>query len=233
MRLAKGFCQLTLVFLVALLLYAPQAAAQEARFRLGQRSYTIAGKSYAMDAAPYVAAGRTYVPVRYLALALGTPEAGIRWDGTTRTVTLQKEDVTLRLRVGSTVMEISAGGGVPVCLLMEVAPQVKAGRLYLPARYVAAGLGYSAAWEPATRSVVLQPGEVPVVKELRFDPNPVAPEKGLITVVKLGGPAAGAPVVQLRGVGARHRKSCSTGTGETLTTQLSVRLVLANGAWAA
>ncbi|MEW6192614.1 MAG: copper amine oxidase N-terminal domain-containing protein [Bacillota bacterium] len=200
MRLPKAFRQLTLVFLVALLFYAPQAAAQEARFRLGQRFYAIGGKSYAMDAAPYVAAGRTYVPVRYLALALGVPETGIRWDSAARTVTLQKGDITLRLQVGSRTMVISKAGA-PVSLLMEVAPQVKAGRLYLPARYVAAGLGYTAGWEAATQTVVLRPGAVPVAQALRFDPNPAAPEGALTITAQMSGPVTGAPAVRLRGVG--------------------------------
>lgn len=199
MRLPKAFCQLTLAFLMILLLAVP-AQAQEARFRLGERTYAVGGQSCAMDAAPYVAAGRTYVPVRYLALALGVPEAGIRWDGAARTVTLQKGATTLRLRVGSTAMEIDKGGAT-VSLLMEVAPQVKAGRLYLPARYVAAGLGYTAGWEAATRTVVLRPGQIPVAEGLRCDPNPVAPEGALTITARVSGPVAGAPVVRLQGVG--------------------------------
>ncbi|MEW6572511.1 MAG: copper amine oxidase N-terminal domain-containing protein [Bacillota bacterium] len=199
MRLPKAFCQLTLAFLVILLLAVP-AQAQEARFRLGQRSYMVDGRSYQMDAAPYAAAGRTYVPVRYLALALGVPEAGIRWDSAARTVTLQKADITLRLQVGSRTMVISKAGAA-VSLLMEVAPQVKAGRLCLPARYVAAGLGYTAGWEAATRTVVLQPGAVPVVQVLRFDPNPVAPEGALTITAQISSPVTGAPVVRLRGAG--------------------------------
>lgn len=176
------------------------AAPAPARFWIGQMHYEANGRQHPMDVAPYVSEGRTYIPVRYLAYALGVPEEGVQWDDAAQTASLRKEDVTLRLKPGSPLLERQAGTGAPVSLVMEVAPEARSGRVFLPARYVAAGLGYSAAWDPATRQVTLAPGEIAWAEELVFEPNPAEPDKGLSVLVRTSGPAS-RPVVRLKGVG--------------------------------
>ncbi|MGO0122331.1 DUF2330 domain-containing protein [Desulfothermobacter acidiphilus] len=175
-------------------------AENQALFWIGKAYYEAGGRRYSMDAAPYVSGGRTYVPVRYLAYALGVPEEGVRWDGAAQTVSLRKGDVTLRLKLGSPLLERQAGTGPSVSLVMDVAPEMRSDRVFLPARYVAAGLGYSAVWDPATQQVTLAPGEIAWVEELVFDPNPVEPDKGLSILVRTSGPAS-RPVVRLIGAG--------------------------------
>lgn len=54
------------------------AAESPARFWNGRVYYEAAGQQYPMDVAPYIKNGRTYVPVRYLAYALGVPEEGVQ-----------------------------------------------------------------------------------------------------------------------------------------------------------
>ncbi|MGB9803905.1 copper amine oxidase N-terminal domain-containing protein [Desulfofundulus sp.] len=177
-----------------------QAAPAPAHFWVGRVSYEANARQYTMDVAPYVSEGRTYVPVRYLAYALGVPEEGVRWDGAAQTVSLRKQDVILRLKLSSPLLERQAGTGPSVSLVMDVAPEMRSGRVFLPARYVAAGLGYSAAWGSATQQVTLAPGEIAWAEELVFDPNPVEPDKGLSILVRTSG-SASRPVVRLRGVG--------------------------------
>ncbi|NHM27127.1 copper amine oxidase N-terminal domain-containing protein [Desulfofundulus sp. TPOSR] len=71
-----------LAFLMLILAFAfPVLAAPDnkAVFVVGQKGYTADGQAKQMDAAAFVEQGRTYVPVRYLALALRVPEDKITW----------------------------------------------------------------------------------------------------------------------------------------------------------
>lgn len=111
-------------------------------FREGDSRY-----EKAMDAKPFVENGRSYVPVRYLALALGVPESGIVWDGKTRAVFLTMNNKTLKLVIGKNILYV----GKPNCdffrtVQMDVTPMIKDGRTYLPARFVAESFGYQVSW---------------------------------------------------------------------------------------
>ncbi|MGB9885637.1 MAG: copper amine oxidase N-terminal domain-containing protein [Moorellales bacterium] len=200
-KLAVAACVLFLG-VAALLAGAARSSAAEdqARFWIGKAYYEAGGRRYSMDAAPYVSGGRTYVPVRYLAYALGVPEEGVKWDGASRTATLRKGDVTVRLRLESRLMELQQGNASPVAVVMDVAPETRSGRVCLPARFVAAAFGCAAGWDPAAQAVALKPQEIPLVKGLALDPNPVEPGKGLSIKVFTAGPAP-APVVRLAGAG--------------------------------
>lgn len=186
----------------ALVLWGSRAHAAPARahFWIDRTYYEANARQHPMDVAPYVSKGRAFVPVRYLAYALGVPEEGVRWDNAAQTVSLRKGDVTLRLKLGSPLLERQAGTGPSVSLAMDAAPEMRFDRVFLPARYVAAGLGYSAAWDPAAQQVTLAPGEIAWAEELALDPNPVEPDKGLSILVRTSGPAS-RPVVRLKGAG--------------------------------
>lgn len=49
-----------------------------------------------MDAASFVDGGRAFVPVRYLAYALGVPEDGVEWDGGAQRVVCDVEKESTR-----------------------------------------------------------------------------------------------------------------------------------------
>lgn len=126
------------------------------RFWVGENQYAISRSGreerHEMDAVPFIEGGRTFVPVRYLALALGVAESGISFSPSARTVTLRKDGVTVTLAVGGTVMYIN---GRP--RQMDVAPAVRNGRTYLPARYVAEAFGYRADWNESRKEVLITP----------------------------------------------------------------------------
>jgi hypothetical protein len=132
------------------------APSHSAKFIIGKASYVADGAARKMDAAPFVANNRTYVPVRYLALALGVAEKDIGWDAKTRTVTLKLDDVTLKLTIDSKVLYVNGAAKQ-----MDVAPVIKSGRTYLPARWVAEAFGYEVRWDAGTKTVlVYPPGQV-------------------------------------------------------------------------
>lgn len=125
-----------------------------ARFTVGNRSYTrsTAGGRVKeeMDVAPFIEGGRTYVPVRYLAYALGMPEKGVGWDGKTNTVTLTLGSTVVRLTVGKKGLLLNG-----VARSMDVAPVNVSGRVFLPARFVAEAFGYQVQWLEATHEVLI------------------------------------------------------------------------------
>jgi len=135
---------------------APDQTEMVIRFWVGKRQYAMrrSGREeqHEMDAAPFIKGGRAFVPVRYLALALGVAESGIQFSPSARTVTLRKPEVTVTLAVGGTVMYVNENPRT-----MDVAPVVRNGRTYLPARYVAEALGYRADWNPSRKEVVVTP----------------------------------------------------------------------------
>jgi hypothetical protein len=128
---------------------APADQGRNASFYIGSTIMNVNGSNIIMDAAPYIKAGRTYVPVRYLGDALGATTA---WDADTKTVTVTKGDNTVVLVIGSTVAKVNGAD-----VQMDVAPEITGvGRTMLPARWVAEGLGYQVGWNAALQQVVIQ-----------------------------------------------------------------------------
>jgi len=129
------------------------AASCRVDFIIGEKKYLIDGEVVNTDAAPFIENGRTYVPVRYLGDALG---ASVEWKGETRTVVLTKSSVEVRLVIGSDTITVAGEGRV-----MDVAPFIRDGRTFLPARYVAEAFGYQVSWDAQEQMVALlaQPSE--------------------------------------------------------------------------
>lgn len=137
-------------------IFALATPSHQAKFVIGSASYEADGASKQMDATPFIENSRTYVPVRYLALALGVAEEDILWDANARTVTLKLDNVTLRLTIGSKTLYVNGEAKQ-----MDVAPVIKNGRTYLPARWVAEAFGYGVRWDEAAKTVlVCPPGQV-------------------------------------------------------------------------
>lgn len=133
----------------------PMPVTREIQFKAGVKEYLglIDGQRQTKEAdvAPFIENGRMYVPVRFLALALGVPEKGILWSPSAQTVTLINHDLTVTLAVGGNVMYINNIAQPQ----MDVAPVLKDGRVFLPARYVAEAFGYQVQWDELTQTVIV------------------------------------------------------------------------------
>ncbi|SHE96505.1 Copper amine oxidase N-terminal domain-containing protein [Desulforamulus putei DSM 12395] len=110
------------------------AGSVSAVFSIGSGIYTVNGVAQVMDVAPYIKEGRTYVPVRYLAYALGVSEDNVQYEN--GVVTLTKGDKVVKLTIGSKTMDVNGTTST-----MDVAPETNNGRTMLPARFVAEALG--------------------------------------------------------------------------------------------
>lgn len=124
-------------------------------FKLDEPTYTIMTESgttetKTMDVEPIVKDERTFVPVRYLAYALGADENDINWDGNTKTVTLTINETTEKLTLGSKTLLVNSD---PV--EMDVAPFAEKGRTFLPARWIAEPVGARVEWDAEKQETII------------------------------------------------------------------------------
>lgn len=118
-----------------------------ASFVIGEMTYTINNQEKAMDAAPYLAEeGRTMLPVRYVADALGINPSNIIWDGDNKTVTIISDKV-VQVKLGSKEMIIDK-----VTIPMSTEPELKNNRVFLPVAEVARALGAEIDWDNTTKT---------------------------------------------------------------------------------
>lgn len=129
---------------------APGETKQNAVFTLGSSTYTVNGVEQTMDAAAFAQDSRTYLPIRYAALALGVNESNILWDGANQTVTLIKGDKVVQVKVGSNLMSIN---GAQVG--MDVGPLAKDGRTFLPFRWIATAFGATVDYDATNQTVTM------------------------------------------------------------------------------
>ncbi|GAB7389221.1 copper amine oxidase N-terminal domain-containing protein [Bacillaceae bacterium] len=130
---------------------APDDAKTTATFTIDSTTYTVDGEEKALDVAPFVENGRTYLPVRYVAEAVGVTEDNIIWNSATRTVTLIKGDRIAQVKIGSKVLTING-----VNVQMDVEAKVKDGRTVLPLRYVAQALGANVTYDEVSKTVTVE-----------------------------------------------------------------------------
>lgn len=120
-------------------------------FTIGSAYYTLKGSGQWMDVAPYIRDGRTYMPIRYVAYAMGLTDADIIWDEATRQVILTKESTRVTLIIGSRNIYVN---GTPT--RMDVAPEITNSRTCLPIAWVAQAFGSTAVWDAGNRTVTIR-----------------------------------------------------------------------------
>ena len=123
-------------------------------FTIGSTTYTVVEAAVAvektMDVAPYIKDGRTYLPVRFVADALGVTEDNIIWDPVNATVTIFKGDRIAQMTIGSKILLVNG-----VQLTMDAAPEIVSGRTMLPVRWMAQALGATIEWDAETQQVTV------------------------------------------------------------------------------
>lgn len=126
----------------------PAGQGTNSTFVIGSTTFTVNGVEQTMDAAPYIDnAGRTMVPIRFIANAMGILDTQITWDQATKTATIFGEKV-VSIKVGSN--QIVASG---TTITMDTVAVNNNGRIFVPARFVANALGAGVDWDAATQTV--------------------------------------------------------------------------------
>ncbi|MEN6348160.1 MAG: copper amine oxidase N-terminal domain-containing protein [Syntrophomonas sp.] len=131
---------------------APDQQDKTATFVVGQSKFTLEGVEITMDVAPYIKDGRTFLPIAYVAQALGIDASNIIWDAANQTVTLMKGDKVLQLKVGSNTMLVNGAA-----ITLDAAPEINNSRTCLPVALVATAFLQTIAWDAATQTVTINP----------------------------------------------------------------------------
>lgn len=107
----------------------------------------VNGTPVSDEVPPLIKAGRTLVPIRTIAAALGI---SVDWNPVSRTVTLKNGERTVRLTIGHPTAEID-----DQTVSLDVPPEIIQGRTLVPVRFVAEALGASVDWVPEGRLVAV------------------------------------------------------------------------------
>lgn len=138
-----------------------------ARLWIGKKYFVRNADKIATDIAPYVDEnGRTLVPLRFVAYALGLDEENVIWNEQDQTVTINANITfpkfytepqktlkrTLVFKIGSP--EFTVDGQTKT---MDTVPVLVNGRTMLPARFVAENLDYEVLWNDKRLDVTFVP----------------------------------------------------------------------------
>lgn len=122
---------------------------------IGKTSALLDGQTRTMEAGPFIdkVSGRTLVPVRFIAEALG---AVVGWDAGERRVSLAtaggqgKLPSLIDLYIGRRTAQVDGQTST-----IDVAPVIHAGRTFVPARFVSESLGARVTWDSTKRQVII------------------------------------------------------------------------------
>ena len=117
-------------------------------------SVKVNGNCIKMDTQPYVKNFRTYVPVRFVAEALG---ANVEWVGEDKKVVLTQESKKLELFLGSNELFVNGEK-----VLMDTYVETFNDRTMVPVRFVAENLDCSVEWDEQTYSAVINKNDADI-----------------------------------------------------------------------
>gem|GEM_PF-5369963 len=141
---------LIVIGILLMMLVTVKAEATESVFTVGQLHYTKDGILQYMDAAPFIENGRTYVPVRYAALAMNVSEDNVLFNADTKCVTILKGDRVCQLTIGSNVIVVN---GIEIST--DAPAIIRNGRTMLPLRWLAQSLDIEVSWDALTQTISL------------------------------------------------------------------------------
>ncbi len=107
----------------------------------------VNGSPVTIDAAPVIVNGRTMLPIRFTAEALG---AEVEWVETERKVIITKGDTNIVIFIGSEYAYINGEA-----VKLDAAAFIEGNRTYLPLRFVAEALGADVVWDADARTVTV------------------------------------------------------------------------------
>lgn len=119
----------------------------ELKFVVGRNSYQLYNLNKTMSAEAFIEDGRVFLPLRYLAEALG---ANLVWSAKDQTIKISKFKTTVLLTIDKKEIKVNNTAET-----IDVSPIIREGRSFLPARYICEAFGYSVDWMPETNTVYI------------------------------------------------------------------------------
>lgn len=112
---------------------------------IGSFIYEIDGERQEMDTAPFIKDSRTFVPIAFIALALG---AEVKWNAILKTVTITKGKTRVELYVNKKYYYVNGRR-----YEMDTAPFIQDSRTFVPISWAALALNCRVAWVKSERKV--------------------------------------------------------------------------------
>jgi len=124
-----------------------QSSGRQVVFRIGSTLYSNRGVLQTLDAAPTIINGRTMIPVRALADALG---AETSYDSVARTVTIKYGDKEILLVIDSTLARVNNQW-----VSLDTPATIVNNRTLIPVRFVSQSFGAVVEWNEATSEITI------------------------------------------------------------------------------
>jgi phosphate transport system substrate-binding protein len=155
----RRILSIALVVLIAIGLVIPGALTASAAstktivLTIDSTVATVAGSRVTLDAAPFVASGRTMLPIRFVAEAMG---AGVSYktkvNGSVSQVSLGLPDSPTTLKAVTLSLDSTTATVDGQTVVLDTTPVIRQGRTFLPIRFIAEQLGAKVTWvaDPST-----------------------------------------------------------------------------------
>lgn len=126
-------------------------SAQTVTLSIGKGTMTVGDKEVALDAAPFIEAstGRTYLPLRAIANAIGANS--VEWDNASRSATVIKGGLVAQMTIGQNAYVLNGAK-----IGMDGKAQIVKERTFLPIRALGNALGAQVDWDAATQTVTIK-----------------------------------------------------------------------------
>lgn len=103
-----------------------------------------------LDVAPFIDNSYTLIPLRGLFEEMG---ATIDWDGEHRKITVDCDGVNIVLQIDNDRVYVTDKQYGKVRYNLQVYPQIKDSRTFVPLRFISENLGYTVEWNGEDRSI--------------------------------------------------------------------------------
>ena len=122
-------------------------------FMIGSPGFVVGNEVFAAQSPAFIEDGRTFIGIRDLENAIG---ARVTWDGTDRTATVIKDNITVVVTIGSDKL-LRTVGGVSTEMEIDVPAFIRNDRTYLPLRFLGEAFDYDVTYTRETQSIVIAP----------------------------------------------------------------------------
>ncbi|HZL82117.1 MAG TPA: stalk domain-containing protein [Candidatus Deferrimicrobium sp.] len=116
---------------------------------IGSDIVTVDDKATTVDSPPAIVAGRTFVPIRFIAETFGST---VTWLPETKGITIVLGDTTIGLQIGNATAVING-----TIIALEAAPYINpdADRTMVPLRVISESFGGNVAWDPINHIITI------------------------------------------------------------------------------
>ncbi|MGN1318674.1 MAG: stalk domain-containing protein [Lachnospirales bacterium] len=131
----------------AAVISAPPVSDKVIQLQIGSNKLINEGNVTTIDVPAQIINSRTMVPLRAIFEAL---DAEVNWDGDTRTITSTKNDITVKMQIGSNILYKNSEEKV-----LDVPAQIVDSRTLVPVRAIAEAYDCKVEWDGTTQTVTI------------------------------------------------------------------------------